>query len=569
MFAVDPRTGGVAVRALPGPVRDRFVTTLRSYLPPGAPIRRLPLHAADDRLLGGLDLAATLQAGCPVATRGLLAEADGGVILVTMAERVSVGTAARLGAAMDTGAVVIERDGFALRSAAAFGLVALDEGVGEDERPPAAMLDRMAFRVDLDGIGLRDATQPVYDIGHIRAARTLLPKVAIPDSVLVAVCSAAVRLGVASFRAPLLTLRAAAAAAALGGRTEVAEADAITAVRLVLAPRATTLPAPDQNQDPPGEAPDDADGDPATQDGETEQDSSGQPLGEIMLDAAKAAMPAGLLARLLAGQAAQPRSRSAVGAGAIRPSMRRGRPIGTRPGGLRNGARLNLIETLRAAAPWQTIRHRARPDLAARRVLVTQDDFRVTRFRHRTETTTIFAVDASGSAALNRLAEAKGAVELVLAECYARRDRVALIAFRGTAAEILLPPTASLVRAKRSLAGLPGGGGTPLAHGIDAAAALADAVRRKGQSPVLVLLSDGRANIGRDGAPGRARAEADALAASRQVRSAGLTCVLVDTSPRPAAEAKRLAAEMGALYLPLPYADSAALSCAIRASTDA
>jgi magnesium chelatase subunit D len=122
--------------------------------------------------------------------------------------------------------------------------------------------------------------------------------------------------------------------------------------------------------------------------------------------------------------------------------------------------------------------------MPAPRVLVRRDDFRVQRLRERRETTTVFVVDASGSAALHRLAEAKGAIELLLAECYVRRDRVALIAFRGrpgaAGAELLLPPTRSLVRAKRSLADLPGGGGTPLAHGLDAARALAEDVSRRG-----------------------------------------------------------------------------------------
>jgi magnesium chelatase subunit D len=571
LFAIDPGTGGLSVRALPGPVRDRYLSVLRSYLVPGAPLRRVPLHVADDRLLGGLDLVATLQAGYPVAARGLLAEADGGVIMLAMAERVSPGVAARLAAAMDTGAVVAEREGMAMCSPSVFGVVALDEGIA-DERPPAALVDRLAFQLNLDGIGLQDTTPPEYDSGHIEAARAALPSVIISDEVLSALCGTAGVLGVASTRALLLTTRAAQASAALGGRKSVTEADARAAVRLVLAPRATTLPAaaeqpkePPHEEPPPEEPGDDA---PGNDDGsENQPGRNEQPIGDILLEAAKSAMPAGLMAQLLAGQAVKARTLSAGGAGAMQQSHSRGRPVGVRRGEIKNGARLNLIETLRAAAPWQPIRRRAQG--ATHRVIVMQDDFRITRFRQRTETTTIFLVDASGSAALNRLAEAKGAVELVLADCYVRRDRVALIAFRGAGAELLLPPTNSLVRAKRSLAGLPGGGATPLALGIDAGFGLADAVRRKGQSPVLVLLSDGRANIARDGKSGRDRAEADALAAGRVVRGAGIACVVVDTSPRPAPQAKRLAGEMGALYLPLPYADAAMLSRAVQANTHA
>jgi magnesium chelatase subunit D len=229
-----------------------------------------------------------------------------------------------------------------------------------------------------------------------------------------------------------------------------------------------------------------------------------------------------------------------------------------RSGELRAGARLNLVETLRAAAPWQKLRRQKKTTLC-----VEKTDFRITRFRQRTETTTIFLVDASGSAALNRLAEAKGAVELVLADCYVRRDKVALISFRGATADLLLPPTGSLVRAKRSLAGLPGGGGTPLASAIQAGSALANAIRRRGQTPILILLSDGRANIAADGTAGRARAEADAISAAHAVRADGITSLLVDTSPRPAPQARRLAEAMGARYLPLPYADATALARAV------
>ncbi len=111
---------------------------------------------------------------------------------------------------------------------------------------------------------------------------------------------------------------------------------------------------------------------------------------------------------------------------------------------------------------------------------------------------------------------------------------------------------------------LPGGGGTPLAAGIGAALTLADAVRRKGETPALVLLTDGRANVARDGMAARVRAEEEALAAAAAVRGAGLKALLVDTSPKPQPQARRLAQELGALYLPLPHADAAALSTAAR-----
>jgi magnesium chelatase subunit D len=233
--------------------------------------------------------------------------------------------------------------------------------------------------------------------------------------------------------------------------------------------------------------------------------------------------------------------------------------------------RLNVVETLRAAAPWQRLRRQAQQAITGgqerrkNRVAVRPDDFRITRFRHRTPTTTVFVVDASGSAALHRLGEAKGAVELLLADCYVRRDRVALIAFRGHSAELLLPPTRSLVRAKRSLAGLPGGGGTPLATGIDAAVALAESLRHHGDTPLLVFLSDGAANVARDGAHGRQQALADATAAAARVRAAGFGAVVVDTSPRPSPLAGQLADAMQARYLPLPRADASMLSRAVGA----
>jgi magnesium chelatase subunit D len=602
LFAVDPFGTGVLLRARAGPVRERWLEMTHRLVVaseakqssgprtrkgldcfvataprnddlerPQSPrttkaFMHMPLHIADGRLLGGLDLNATLLAGRPVAERGLLAEADGGVLLLAMAERLSASTTVHITAAMDAQEVRVERDGLSLKMPARFGVVALDEGI-EDEAAPAGLRDRLAFHLDLDDIAIGDAQAFEIDHAKIAMARARLPSLIFDASSIESLCHAAMALGIVSLRAPLLAIRAACAAAALAGHDRVEQDDIALAARLVLAPRALVFPQEENEQPepPPEPSPEDFSGDTDRNDDENIPDID-RALDEVILAAVQAAMPPDVLAALRAGPAARVRTRSSGKAGALQKSNARGRPNGVLRGDLRAGAKLNVIETLRAAAPWQMLRRREAGNTPAQpRILIRKDDFRITRFKQRSETTTIFVVDASGSAALHRLAEAKGAVELLLADCYIRRDQVALIAFRGSVAEVLLPPTRSLARAKRSLAGLPGGGGTPLASGLDAAFALADGIRRKGQTPSVVLLTDGRANIARDGAPGRPRAEDDALSAARNFRAAGVATVLVDTSPRPGPQGAMFAKEMGARYLPLPHADAQALSKAVKA----
>jgi magnesium chelatase subunit D len=219
------------------------------------------------------------------------------------------------------------------------------------------------------------------------------------------------------------------------------------------------------------------------------------------------------------------------------------------------------VATLRAAAPWQAIRRAAtgRQGLLELR----PDDIRLKQAQVRSDRVLIFTVDASGSSALARLAEAKGAVELLLAQAYARRDHVALIAFRGNKADLLLPPTRSLVQTKRRLAALPGGGATPMALGLAAAMELGLQARARGMTPTVALLTDGRPNIGRDGQPGRAQAEADAEAMARLIRAQGLPALVVDTGNRPAPWLQMLARQMDARFLALPRAEARRLSAAL------
>lgn len=565
LLAVDPvGLGGAALRASPGPLRDQWLALLRGALPVGTAWRRMPPDTPDSRVLGGLDLGATLAAGRPLAERGILAEADGGVVVLPMAERLAGAMAARLAAVLDAQEVVVERDGLARRWPARIAIVALDEGLDAEEVPPAPLLDRLAFAIGLDELP-RGALMSAPEPAAVIAARAALPQVAVQPELLRVLCATGLTFGIASPRATLFALRAMCAAAALAGRTTTMEEDAVLAARLVLAPRATCLPeAAPEDAPPDAEAPDDdvPENRPATDEARDED------LTDMMIDAVRAAMPPALLARLVAAQRTVTRADAAGRTGAARRDGKRGRARGVRAGRLHDGAKLALIETLRAAAPWQSIR-RQRDSRTDRPVLIRAEDIRLRRYEERSGTTAIFAVDASGSTALHRMAEAKGAVEMLLGECYARRDRVALIAFRRDAATVLLPPTRALARARHCLEALPGGGATPLAAALDAARCMADSERRQGRLPLLILMTDGRANVARDGKTGRAAGEADALAVAPLLRATALPILLVDTAPRPQPFAKQLAHAMGGRHVPLPQADAAGLSSVVGAAVRA
>lgn len=598
MLAVDPAgLGGVVVRGHAGPVRDQWMALMAQLLPAGAPVRKIPNHIKEDRLLGGLDLPATLRLGRPVGQQGVLAELNGGVAIVPMAERLTQSVAAHIAAAIDLGEVVTERDGVTMRNATHFGVVALDEGIGEDEVVPGALIDRMAMLVDLTSVSLHEVFDNSFEIetadpsaiACVAQARRLVDRVEVAPEVTHALCTVAWALGIRSTRVAILAVRAARVAAALDGRLIAEQEDAVVAARLVLAPRAVvavSAPAetPNPNEpEPPDEkskddkAPEDTPPEPDKTDGPEDDDepdsNTTKPMEDVVLHAARAAIPAGLLAQLSAG--GETRMRGSAGrSGAVRRGGQRGRPTGTRHGDPGAGLRLSVVDTLRAAAPWQRLRQMAaaaaihsgeHSETGRKRIEIRAEDFRVRKYVQRAETTTLFIVDASGSSALNRLAEAKGAVELLLADCYVRRDRVAVLGFRGESAELLLPPTRSLVRAKRSLAGLPGGGGTPLASAIDQASLLAHAIRRRGETPLLVFLTDAKANVARDGTPGRTAGLKDAQDAAKQLRSVGVKSMLIDTSPKPNPQARDVAREMGADYLYLPYAGASSISGVVKA----
>jgi magnesium chelatase subunit D len=562
------RIGGIVLRDSSAGAQQ-WIGALRAVLPANMKVLRLPSSATDDRIFGGLDLAATIATGSPVAERGVVADAHGGVVIIPLIERMPAATQARIGGVLDSGVAQVLRDGVRAEFEAEFTLIVIDESDEEVWGVAAPLRDRLALVLDGD-VRVDDSSLPDRDT--IARARALVDHVHADDAVMLGIGSVCAGFGIASDRASRQALWTARALAALDDRDSVDETDVSLAVQLVLAPRATRMPAPpeppEQEQDAEPQRPPEQPPEPPASEASssepppTSSDEKGA-MEDRLVEAVTSAIPPELLAALLAR--AQRPSQEMGKAGAEKESWTRGRQVAARRGKPDGVRRLHVLETLRAAAPWQGARTRASAvrGLPTRSLIVERDDFRVRRYVERAGTSVIFVVDASGSAAAQRLGEAKGAVEALLVESYARRDRVSLIAFRGTTADVMLPPTRALARARKLLASLPGGGGTPLATAIDTAITAGVSARRAGTMPVVVFLTDGRANVARDGKGGRAESMRDALDAAAQFRSNNLSAVVIDTSPRPEPMAKRVAEAMGARYVPLPVVDARAIAGAI------
>ena len=526
---------GLVIRARSGPIRDRLIEIIQNTAP--ALYKIYPIMS-DEQLFGGLDLVQTLQQQKLVYAQGLLARSAWAQLC--MAERCDGALAAKLGQALDDGRIA--------------PLIVFDEGTDE-ETAPQALKDRVGFWVDLEDVSLADLEVVKFE----PAPKEPLAVVSARPEDIATLVDLAARFGIHSARAAQFALTCARTHAALAGRS--AE-DIEIAVALIYPSRATLVP--ETPEAPPEQAPE-----PEQDDSQDEAESAqhtdlSELPQELLIEAVKALLPPDFLGRL--ASAGAQRSAAGTGAGQSRKSKARGRPAPSRPGRLDGQSRVDVIATLRSAAPWQKLRAARKPQQS--KITIFPDDIHLKRFEQRAERLVIFIVDASGSAAMARLAEAKGAVELLLAEAYARRDYVALIAFRGASGDLMLPPTRSLVQTKRRLSALPGGGGTPLAGGLQAAGVLAQKALSQGKTPVLALLTDGRANISLDGSANRQRAAEDAALMAGWISGLGIKSVVMDVARRPNAALADLAQTLCAEYYPMPRADAHGLSQTVHRVLD-
>ncbi len=564
----------IRLQAKSGPVLDQWLDLFTKTIKPRS-LHKLPVSVTMEGLIGGLDLAATLSTGKRQATEGLLSKANGGFLILHACEDLEHDILSTVMQAYDDGHVQLERDGICETRQARFGILIIDGSDPAENAIPEQVVDRTMMHIDLDGVDLRSISDQSVEFPDSHNTTAICG-----PSEIEAIVSLAAGFGLHSLRPAMQAIEVACLYAGLNHREQVTTDDIEAAIRLSLLNRAKCLPSPvDEPQepdhhdeprpddfteetDPPEpEHPDEtADADPQE---EIENADTGVP-DEIDVETLLANLPADLLEQLKNRQAQRGKAGSQGRMGIRKYSFKRGRRIGSTRGKPGHGKRLDLIATLRAAAPWQKARKRFGLNGKNKySVAIRPDDFRIKRFVSKSESTTIFAVDASGSTAINRLGEAKGAIEILLNESYSRRDHVSLVAMRGETSEVILQPSRSLIMAKRTLSRLAGGGGTPLAHGLQAALEIADDERRQGRTATIVVLTDGSANIALDGKPGRNRAHEDAMVIAQAIGASGHPCLMIDVSKLPGAQAQQLAEAARGTCLPMPFASSHNISKAV------
>ena len=567
LLAINPRgLHGVVVKGQFGPVRDAWFAYLkRLTAASGSHIFKAPANITAEQLLDSLDVEASLQAGSLVMSKGLLQRVHGHLLLLPMVERMDLQAIALISQALD------EINTFDKTSQ--FAVIAYDESDSVDESISPRLQDRLAFELYLDQLSIADIKESLeVNAKDIAKAKKRLASIQCSDDYLAVLIKAGLSLGVISFRANYFALETAKTLAALRGLDEVSQDEVIDAARLVYTPskRAYLPPEMDPSQEPPEENENNQDLDDQSEnfqedaelpDQPNQEQPSDQNLEDIIVEAVRVSISPKLLRQskdvMRSGKSAAHVSGKS---GSIQKNFLGGRPLGARKGRPIDGKRLDILKSIRAAIPWQRLRQgmlgNHLPTRSQSRIHFRAEDLHIKQYLRRRGTITIFLVDASGSSATQRLAEAKGAIEELLAQCYIRRDEVAMLSMRGAKAEIVLPPTRSLTRAKRNLAALPGGGGTPLASGLRAANEMAISMQRRGLTPIIVIMSDGKANVNLQGVGGRAAAHTDALSAAQELRVKNHRVLFVDTSPQPERLAQELSVAMAAQYFPLPFTGS-------------
>jgi magnesium chelatase subunit D len=641
LTTVSPEVGGVLVRGEKGTAKTTMVRALADVMPsisvvencrfscdpldpdptcPDGPhphplsrirparLVELPVGAAEDRVIGSLDLRQALGVGEVSYEPGLLAAAHRGILYVDEVNLLHDHLVDLLLDAAAMGRSTVEREGVSVAHAARliligtmnpeegelrpqlldrFGLTVEITAPRDPEQRAEVIRRRLAFDRDPASFAASYAVQEEELRVKIATARSLLASVRLGDQQLATIARVCGAFEVDGMRADIVTARAAAAHAAWEGRCEITKADIRAAARLALPHRRRRNPfdAPGLDEDfldqlledepdptpPEGDRPnmrpEPVEG-PLNGHQEARPEAAEGPVGSPPTSSGHNSTSSGhnqtsseRVAQAGETYRTQLFTAPGVGVGALgrrsRAVTSAGRTVGAIPASSNNG-RLHLTATIAAAAPHQVTRGR----LAAERLRLASRDLRLAVTEGRESNLVLLVVDASGSMGARRRMEAvKGAALSLLLDAYQRRDKVGLIIFRGADATLVLPPTSSIDAAARRLEELPSGGRTPLAEGLLCAAETLERerIRDPRRRPLLVLVTDGRATHGSD-AVGRSRLIAD------QLRRTGVASLVIDCeSGRMALGlARSLSIHLGAQYVSVDEVAADQLVQAVR-----
>ncbi|MGV4985194.1 putative cobaltochelatase [Streptomyces sp. NRAIS4] len=543
----------------------------------------LPVGASEDRLVGALDIERALAEGVKAFEPGLLADAHRGILYVDEVNLLHDHLVDLLLDAAAMGASYVEREGVSVRHAARFLLVGTmnpEEGElrpqlldrfgltvevaasREPDQRVKVVRRRLAYDDDPAGFAARWAEEEAGVRQRIVAARALLPQVRLGDGALRQIAATCAAFEVDGMRADIVMARTATALAAWAGRTDVLAEDVRQAALLALPHRRRRNPfdAPGLDEDKLDETLEQFSGQDEGED-DPDPDGPGGGGGQPRPDSG----PHGdgdTAARPEAGEGGEPQASGSQEQSAVRASEPFRTKVLSVPGigegaagrrsrartehGRTTGARrprgaltkLHLAATVQAAAPHQRARGRSGPGLVVRR-----DDLRQATREGREGNLVLFVVDASGSmAARQRMSAVKGAVLSLLLDAYQRRDKVGLVTFRGSAADVALPPTSSVDAAAVRLESLPTGGRTPLAAGLLRAHDVlrVERLRDPARRALMVVVTDGRATGGPE--PVALAGRAARLFAAESVASVVVDC---ESGPVRLGLAGQLAGELG------------------------
>ena len=530
----------------------------------------LPLGVTEDRLVGTIDIESAIKEGRKRIEPGILAAVNRGILYIDEVNLLDDHIADVLLDSAALGVNVVEREGISFTHPARFILIGTMNPEEGEIRPQ--LLDRFGLQVTVEALSdpaqrieiVRSAERFDANPGEfssaagpaqeelrqrIRKAQALLPGVTISDELLETVVSACVEMGIATHRAEITIVRAAKTVAALSGRKEVNTADVREAMELALPHRMRRRPFeeprldPDQMDDALKKAEESRQKKQGTQQPEEEKEPRGTPeesgsKGDGGGEGSGKRQSTGPMQERVFSIG------DPVDSDKIRPLQRRDRQKRRKLSGRRvesfasgpHGSYISsrmpqgppdpaLDATIRAAAPYQLAR-----DHSSCALVVKDPDIREKVRVGKVSSSCIFVVDASGSmGAQARMEAAKGAVLSLLLDSYRQRDRVGMVAFRGDTADLVLPLCSSVDLARKCLAELPTGGKTPLSLGLakGVEALLREKRKNRETIPVMVLISDGRANVSGEG-----KIRDEVLGVSDRIRECGIHLVVIDTEER-------------------------------------